>query len=78
MPLYEYECESDGTVIELLRSARDADRPVPDPDGKGRVFRRRLSTFAHGAPSPASGGASRPLPLGGACPCGKPHGSCRA
>ena len=51
MPIYEYVCEEPGKepeVIELLRSAADADKPVPDPDGKGRVFKRRLSVFASG------------------------------
>ena len=46
MPLYEYVCESDGTVLELIRPMADADKPVPDPEGKGRRFVRKMSTFA--------------------------------
>src|SRR5205085_1009157 len=48
MPIYEYRCEQDGSVIELLRPMADADKPVEDPDGKGRVFQRQHSTFAPG------------------------------
>ncbi|MFN9993370.1 MAG: FmdB family zinc ribbon protein [Phycisphaerales bacterium] len=48
MPLYEYICENDGTVIELMRPMSQADAPVADPDGKGRTFIRRQSTFATG------------------------------
>ena len=46
MPLYEYRCEEDGTTITLLRPFADADKPVEDPEGKGRVFKRAQSTFA--------------------------------
>jgi len=75
MPLYEYRCEQDGTVIELLRPMSQADAPVDDPDNKGRTFKRRQSTFA------SSGGASaaRSVSLGGGggcCPCGKNSGGC--
>lgn len=71
MPLYEYVCEQDGAVIELLRSSAEADKPVTDPEGKGRKFVRKMSTFAKG--KDASGG----LPMaGGCCPCGKNSGSC--
>jgi putative FmdB family regulatory protein len=76
MPLYEYECEQDGSVIEVLRSMADADKPLDDPDGKGRHFKRRQSTFATGAAVTASSGRS--VPLGGCCPCGKAAGSCGA
>lgn len=75
MPLYEYTCEQDGTVLELIRPMSHADDPVEDPEGRGRAFRRVLSTFQPG------GGASRgdrsSLPLAaGCCPCGKRRGSC--
>jgi putative FmdB family regulatory protein len=71
MPIYEYTCEQDGTVLELLRPMADADKPVADPEGKGRVFVRKHSTFA------SKGGPSgRSLPIGGGCACGKPHGGC--
>jgi hypothetical protein len=70
MPLYEYICEQDGTVIELLRPMAEADAPVPDPENKGRVFTRKHSTFA--------AGKERSLPLStGCCPCGRTDG-CRS
>ncbi len=76
MPLYEYVCEKDGTVVELLRSARDADEPVSDPEGRGRVYKRRMSTFA----TSGNGGDSQPSRslVGGQsmCPCGKRRGGC--
>ena len=75
MPQYEYVCEEDGEVLTLLRPMRDADAPVDDPEGKGRRFVRRLSSFATaGGAAPSGAGGS--LPVGGCCPCGKPHGSC--
>jgi len=75
MPLYEYVCEKDGTRVELLRPIGEADKPVADPDGKGREFRRVHSTFAAQG-NPAAG--PRGIPVGGGgCGCGKPHGSCR-
>jgi hypothetical protein len=73
MPLYEYTSE-DGTVIELMRPMDRADDPVEDPEGRGRVFTRRLSAFM-----PKSGTRSRAAPTppaGGCCPCGKPGGMC--
>lgn len=73
MPIYEYVCEQDGSVVELLRPMSDADKAVPDPEGKGRTFKRRHSTFATGGPGP--GGKSVPLSQG-CCPCGKNRGSC--
>ncbi|MCG3123707.1 MAG: hypothetical protein GIKADHBN_02128 [Phycisphaerales bacterium] len=76
MPLYEYQCEEDGTVIELMRPMSQADSPVEDPDGRGRVFRRKHSTFATGAGA-AAGGSSLPV-SGGCCPCGKNRGQCGA
>lgn len=73
MPLYEYICEEDGTVVEALRPASEADTPLPDPEGKGRVFKRTLSRFAT-----SSAPAGRSGPMGGCCPCGKPDGGCGA
>ena len=73
MPLYEYVCEQDGAVIELLRPMSQADEPVEDPDRKGRVFKRRQSTFASsGLSIGGSGGGGG----GGCCPCGKGAGAC--
>lgn len=73
MPIYEYVCEKDGSVIELIRPMADADKPVEDPLGKGRDFKRRHSTFATGGAAAAGGAASSG---GGCCPCGKSHGGC--
>ena len=73
MPIYEYVCEADGEVIELLRSMREADSPVEDPAGKGRTFVRRHSVFGVSGAS-TTGAAS--LPVGGCCPCGKPQSMC--
>lgn len=75
MPLYEYLCEQDGTVLELIRPMADADAPVQDPAGKGRTFTRKLSTFSH-AGGASSSGTSSSLPTGGCCPCGKGRGQC--
>ena len=76
MPIYEYISEEDGHTISLLRPAAEADLPVPDPEGRGRHFVRRHSTFAvHGASSADS--PTRPVPRsGGGCACGNPHGPC--
>lgn len=79
MPLYEYANDVDHERLELLRSSADADKPVTDPAGKGRVFTRVFSTFAAKGSGPGasgSGDASSPRGGGGCCPCGKPGGSC--
>lgn len=72
MPLYEYVCEQDGEVLELIRPMDQADQPVADPKGKGRTFKRRLSTFATGGAE----GRTVPVGGGGCCPCGKSAGMC--
>ena len=68
MPLYEYVCEQDGEVIELIRPMDRADEPVEDPAGRGRAFRRRVSAI-----SVASGS---PVPNARGCPCGNLDGPC--
>lgn len=73
MPIYEYIAE-DGTKVELIRSMKDADKPVTDPEGKGRVFKRVASTFASPGGSPSAGGGGHVH--SGSCGCGKPRGSC--
>lgn len=73
MPLYEYVCQTDGEVIELLRPIADADKPVDDPKGSGRVFQRCQSTFA---PKGGAGNGSPAPSAGGCCPCGKSAGAC--
>ena len=74
MPIYEYVCEQDGTVVELLRPMADADKPVDDPDGRGRIFKRKQSTFATGGERSVSL-VGKP---DGCCPCGKTSGGCEA
>lgn len=76
MPMYEYASqtpEADGTikVIELLRPMAQADAPVEDPDGLGRVFKRVLSTVSVSGGGGAGSGAG-----GGCCPCGKGANAC--
>lgn len=78
MPIYEYVCEEDGAHIELLRSMSQADAPVEDPEGKGRVFKRVASTFAAQGTAHVGGGAKAGGGGGGCCPCGKAHGGCRS
>jgi predicted nucleic acid-binding Zn ribbon protein len=75
MPIYEYTSH-DGTKLELLRSMADADKPVDDPAGKGRVFKRVLSTFAAQGGTPGAGKGAGHVHLGAGCGCGKPSGSC--
>lgn len=80
MPMYEYVCAEDGSVVEALRSMADADKPLADPDGKGRTFTRRLSLVALGGARAGSSGTSdagAASHTGGSCACGKRHGSCR-
>ena len=57
MPLYEYRCEEDGSLVTLLRSMAEADEPVEDPEGLDRTFLRVHSTFQVDAPT-----ASRSCP----------------
>lgn len=76
MPIYEYECPEDGTVIELLRPASQADAPVEDPAGRGRRFVRKFSTFASSGTQ--AGVGTKHVHVGGCCPCGKSAGSCRS
>ncbi|MEM0984416.1 MAG: FmdB family zinc ribbon protein [Planctomycetota bacterium] len=71
MPLYEYRCEQDGTVLELRRSMADADKPVPDPEYRGRTFRRVLSGFQAKSSTPAA--SSLPQAC---CPCGQAASRC--
>jgi hypothetical protein len=76
MPIYEYAAP-DGTKVELIRPMADADKPVTDPDGKGRAFTRVMSTFASGGGGGASGApATGGHVHSGMCGCGKRKGSC--
>lgn len=77
MPIYEYIAKEDGAVIELIRPITQADAPVDDPEGKGRTFSRKLSTFATSGGAAPAKSTGRSLPVGGGCACGKPHGSCK-
>lgn len=76
MPLYEYVSKEDGTVIELLRPMGEADSPVVDPEGKGRTFIRRHSTFATAGGPAGSSGSGGGHVHSGMCGCGKAPGSC--
>jgi len=75
MPIYEYVA-SDGTKVELIRPMADADKPVTDPEGKGRTFTRVMSAVAVGGNgtggAPSGGGHVH----SGMCGCGKRKGSC--
>lgn len=72
MPLYEYVCEKTGETIEVLRPMAEADKPLPDPAGKGRTFVRKQSTFAAQGAGAGSRGQSLPMAGGGGgCACGK-------
>lgn len=79
MPIYEYAAP-DGSKVELIRPMADADKPVTDPEGKGRTFARVMSTVAVGGGG--SGGAANSPGGGGGhihsgmCGCGKRKGSC--
>ena len=76
MPMYEYECVEDGAIVTLLRSMADADKPVDDPEGLDRTFRRRHSVFGVGSkPAEGSGPAPPPMP-GVGCGCGKAAHQC--
>ncbi|CAN5815011.1 hypothetical protein BH11PLA1_BH11PLA1_17160 [soil metagenome] len=75
MPIYEY-IAIDGARLELLRPMADADKPVTDPDGLGRAFKRTHSTFASPGGEAGRGATSTHTHTGGSCPCGKRPGSC--
>ncbi len=68
MPIYEYRCVEDGTLISLIRPMSDADAPVEDPEGHDRTFERVQSLFSVDASKPTvqpnQGGC-----CGGGCGC---------
>jgi hypothetical protein len=76
VPIYEYQSLEDGQTISLLRPMSDADKPVDDPDGRGRTFVRRQSTFAVTGHAAAGSSSALPHKHGGGCACGNPHGPC--
>ncbi len=76
MPIYEYVSEKDGEKIELLRPMSQADAPVEDPAGKGRVFKRVASTFAAQGVSVSVGSSGGGHVHTGMCGCGKRPGTC--
>ena len=77
MPIYEYVSEKDGETIELLRPMAQADAPVDDPAGKGRVFKRVASTFAAQGVAVSVGGSPGSGHVhSGMCGCGKRPGTC--
>ncbi len=74
MPIYEYVAQ-DGSRVEALRSMADADKPLADPEQKGRTFTRVVSTFA--AQGTAAGTTTTGhVHRGPMCGCGKRPGSC--
>ena len=48
---------------------------VADPKGRGRTFKRKLSTFMTGNGA-GPHDVALPTRTGGGCACGKPHRSC--
>ncbi len=74
MPQYEYECVEDGEVLTLLRPMSEADAPVEDPEGQGRIFSRRHSVFGVGRGDSASSAPATSME--GFCPCGMRPGGC--
>jgi hypothetical protein len=69
MPLYEYRCVEDGSLVTLLRPMRQADDPVTDPEGRDRTWERVQSIFSVDAPpSPATSKPSGGC-CGGGCGC---------
>ena len=72
MPLYEYECESCGRVVELLIRGKQDERDAACPKCRGKKLRRLPSVFAAHAAAPKS----TPLPRGGCGRCGDPNGPC--
>ena len=78
MPMYEYQSLEDGQTILLLRPMSDADKPVDDPDGRGRTFIRQPSTFAVSSGSQVGTPRAAPHKHGGGCGCGNPLGPCNS
>ncbi|MCW5754605.1 MAG: zinc ribbon domain-containing protein [Phycisphaeraceae bacterium] len=76
MPIYEYICQDDGEVIELLRPMSQADDPVHDPRGLGRTFVRKHSTFASRGAADNTRASGTGLPMHQCGRCGKPGGGC--
>lgn len=74
MPQYEYECVEDGEVLTLLRPMSQADAPVDDPEGRGRMFSRRHSVFGVGRSDSSQVSSASPEPA--LCPCGMRPGEC--
>ena len=69
MPLYEYKSE-DGEIITLLRTMATSDDPVEDPQGKGRIFKKIMSTtfVEHNKKS-----KKQSLKINKGCACGRPN-----
>ena len=65
-------------MISLLRPMRDADKPVDDPEAKGRTFARVHSTFAVKGAAVNVAATHKHSGHSGGCACGNPHGPCNA
>ena len=69
MPLYEYECQKCGKLIEILRNRSESDKDVKCPECGSSEMRRKFSTFGvvmgSGKTSSIESAASCPT---GTCP----------
>ncbi len=73
MPIYEYECESCGHRVEMLRKMDDADAQLRcEKCGQAKVHRVQ-SVFAAGVSAAGRPAAVPNSPCGR---CGDPRGSC--
>jgi putative FmdB family regulatory protein len=45
VPLYEYECQKCGKLIEFLQNRSDSDKDVKCPECGSSEMRRKFSTF---------------------------------
>ena len=58
MPMYEYRCNSCGSVYEKLRRAQEADRNLACPECESDDVKRLISAFAMSGPSCGPSGGS--------------------
>jgi hypothetical protein len=69
MPLYEYRCVDDSSLMTLLRPMSEADSPVDDPEGRDRTWERVQSIFSVDATPVASDTKPSGGCCGGGCGC---------
>ena len=58
MPVYEYECIEDGTVVELIRPMSKADEPVEDADAAAAAEAAAVAAAATAEPAAAATAAA--------------------